>query len=338
MQEKISFCIPVFNVGKYLAECLDSIIAQKDSNFEICIVDGGSNDGTTKKIIDTYQQKYPEQIKVLLRQERSGVDRDIFKALEMATGTYCWVFSGDDVLAEGAIQTVRQSLDDTVDLLMGAWSTCDINMTSRSSRSPNEMSAPEGMIALHDPIVRKDYFKTIVLPHNVWSFCSSIIVKRDWYLSKSTYQRFYGTCFALAGHLLEHSKERLNYKWISNILLHQRGDNDSFLRNGNLSLIAIYIDGYTQLLESTLGTETLEFQNIQRMLRNHVGLNWLMRGKYDAEIAPERKAQFTSLVQQLYCDTSKLSKLKKIYALTVPYAVHRIIYKGYSLLKPILKK
>ncbi len=42
----LSVVIPVYNVEDYLAECLDSVVAQDFADFEVVIVDDGSSDGT----------------------------------------------------------------------------------------------------------------------------------------------------------------------------------------------------------------------------------------------------------------------------------------------------
>ncbi|EJI5536591.1 glycosyltransferase, partial [Escherichia coli] len=43
---KVSVIVPVFNVEKYLAECLDSILAQTYSNFEVICINDGSTDSS----------------------------------------------------------------------------------------------------------------------------------------------------------------------------------------------------------------------------------------------------------------------------------------------------
>ena len=46
MEKKISVVIPVYNVEKYLAECLDSVIGQSFRDIEIICVNDGSKDGS----------------------------------------------------------------------------------------------------------------------------------------------------------------------------------------------------------------------------------------------------------------------------------------------------
>ena len=47
---KVSVIVPVYNVKKYLAKCLDSIIAQTLKDIEIIVVNDGSKDNSQKRI------------------------------------------------------------------------------------------------------------------------------------------------------------------------------------------------------------------------------------------------------------------------------------------------
>ena len=49
--EKVSILMPIYNVEKYLSECIDSVLAQTYKNFELIMVDDGSPDNCGK-IID----------------------------------------------------------------------------------------------------------------------------------------------------------------------------------------------------------------------------------------------------------------------------------------------
>ena len=55
MTEKVSVIVPVFNVEKYLRQCLDSILQQTYQNLEIIIINDGSTDGTMI-ILDEYKK------------------------------------------------------------------------------------------------------------------------------------------------------------------------------------------------------------------------------------------------------------------------------------------
>ena len=55
----ISVLIPVYNSGKYLARCLESVINQSYDNLEIIIIDDGSTD-KSEEIADEYEKKTKE--------------------------------------------------------------------------------------------------------------------------------------------------------------------------------------------------------------------------------------------------------------------------------------
>lgn len=66
----LSIIIPMYNLEKYIAKCLDSIVSQIDKNVEIILIDDGSSD-KTKETCLKYSKEY-EQIKYFY-QENAGV-------------------------------------------------------------------------------------------------------------------------------------------------------------------------------------------------------------------------------------------------------------------------
>ena len=90
---KVSVIIPVYNVEKYLSQCLDSVVNQTLKDIEIICVDDGSTDNSLE-ILKTYAQK-DSRIKILTQQNQyAGVARN--KGLEIATGEYVHFLDSDD--------------------------------------------------------------------------------------------------------------------------------------------------------------------------------------------------------------------------------------------------
>ena len=89
----ISIIIPVYNVEHYLAECLDSVLAQTYKNLEIILVDDGSIDGSGQ-ICDNYAGK-DSRIKVI-HQTNAGVSAARNKGLKVAKGEYIGFVDADD--------------------------------------------------------------------------------------------------------------------------------------------------------------------------------------------------------------------------------------------------
>ena len=92
---KISTIVPVYNAGKYLNKCIDSIINQTIGfdNIELILVDDGSIDNS-KEIIENYLEKY-KNIKYVY-QENSGQAAARNNGLKIAKGDYVSFVDSDD--------------------------------------------------------------------------------------------------------------------------------------------------------------------------------------------------------------------------------------------------
>lgn len=100
---KYSVLISVYNGEKYLAECLDSVLAQSFTDFEIVAVDDGSTD-SSGKILDSYAERDP-RIKVIHKQNQ-GVNLARRTAFENSVGEYILTVDCDDLIDGGLIESV----------------------------------------------------------------------------------------------------------------------------------------------------------------------------------------------------------------------------------------
>jgi len=89
----VSVIVPVFNAGKYLAVCLDSIITQTYKNLEIIIVDDGSTDDSLK-IANEYALK--DGRIAVIRKAHLGVSEARNAGLDAASGEFVMFIDADD--------------------------------------------------------------------------------------------------------------------------------------------------------------------------------------------------------------------------------------------------
>lgn len=100
---KLSIIIPTYNAEAYLPQCLDSILAQEHSGCEVIVVDDGSTDGTAALL-----EHYPD-VKVV-HQENRGMSTARNRGLDEARGEYILFVDSDDLLTDGALETLVAEL------------------------------------------------------------------------------------------------------------------------------------------------------------------------------------------------------------------------------------
>ena len=104
---KFSIIIPVYNVERYLCDCLDSIMNQTFSDWEAICVNDGSKDGSVA-ILEEYAEK-DSRIKIVL-QNNSGTAAARNTGLKSASGEYIFFLDSDDWIEHSALQTIADHL------------------------------------------------------------------------------------------------------------------------------------------------------------------------------------------------------------------------------------
>lgn len=113
---ELSIIIPVYNVEKYLDECLNSISKIKDINYEILIINDGSPDNS-QKIIEKFC-KSNDRAKFFIK-ENGGLSSARNYGLERASGEYIWFVDSDDFINPDEFQKFYNKLDKNLDILIG---------------------------------------------------------------------------------------------------------------------------------------------------------------------------------------------------------------------------
>lgn len=110
---KLSLIIPVYNVEKYLDECINSIVSQVIPDMEVILVDDGSKDNSGK-ICDDYVEKY-NYIKVI-HKENGGVSTARNVGISVAQGEYIFFLDSDDILAPNILNKIQEDIKSNFDL------------------------------------------------------------------------------------------------------------------------------------------------------------------------------------------------------------------------------
>lgn len=120
---KISVIIPVYNVEKYLIDCLESVVSQTYKNLEIIIVNDGSTD-CSGDISDEYEKK-DERIRVV-HQKNMGLSGARNTGIDMATGEYITFLDSDDYLEIDILEKLVKILEkNKSDIAVAGINFCD---------------------------------------------------------------------------------------------------------------------------------------------------------------------------------------------------------------------
>ncbi|MGB7605785.1 MAG: glycosyltransferase family 2 protein [Lutisporaceae bacterium] len=116
----LSIIITVYNLERYIEECLKSVVNQDFDDYEIVLVDNASTDGS-RAICEAYSKKY-SQIKFIAIQGESIVGRAHRVGIAEAKGMYLHMLDGDDYVANGCYADIIKILKEKEpDVLMGSF-------------------------------------------------------------------------------------------------------------------------------------------------------------------------------------------------------------------------
>ncbi len=105
---KLSIIVPVYNVEKYIGKCLDSLLNQNLSEYEIIVINDGSTDGSY-----TIAKKYAELNSniILLTQENKGLSATRNRGVDEAKGKYIYFVDSDDFIAPNVLKILLSTLE-----------------------------------------------------------------------------------------------------------------------------------------------------------------------------------------------------------------------------------
>ncbi len=114
---KVSVVIPAYNVAPYLGETLESVLAQTRQDYEVIVVNDGSQDETAQ-VAESFRERFAGKL-VYLWQENRGLAGARNTAIQAARGEFIALLDGDDTWMPNylAVMVGRLEADATIDLI-----------------------------------------------------------------------------------------------------------------------------------------------------------------------------------------------------------------------------
>ena len=133
MNPKVSVIVPVYNVEKYLARCLDSLVTQTLDELEIIIINDGTPDNS-QAIIDQYVAQYPNKVFSFIK-ENGGLGDARNYGLKFAHAEYIGFVDSDDFVKSDMYEKLYlKAIENKADLVL-----CDIEYIWENSNERKEL-------------------------------------------------------------------------------------------------------------------------------------------------------------------------------------------------------
>jgi glycosyltransferase involved in cell wall biosynthesis len=194
---RLSICIATRNRAAWLPTTLDNILAEVGAVgqglVEVVVVDGASSDATPQIVRARAAQH--ACLRYLPQAENSGIDGDFDKAVALARGEFCWLFSDDDFMVPGAVRKVLAACAQDPDVVVVDAEVRGADLTevlaSRRLKFTGERCYAPGDSAR---------FFTECIDH--LSFIGAVVVRRQLWLARER-ARYFGTEFVHVGVLFQ---------------------------------------------------------------------------------------------------------------------------------------
>lgn len=167
---KISVIIPVYNGGRFLHICLDSIINQVYKNLEIIIIDDASTDNT-REIIKSYADK-DSRIIPFYQSTNKGVSSARNIGLKAATGDYIIFIDSDDEIVPSAIRRMVDIANKYNSDFVDSYHLLKYTKPNGKIVSFTEKKVPKKVLVLKS---LKDNEKIL----NMYTYMTGKLIKRD---------------------------------------------------------------------------------------------------------------------------------------------------------------
>ncbi len=245
---KLSVCIPTYNRADLLSKTLQSFLPQLTADVEIVVSDNASTDHTAK-VVAAFQKQHANVV-YHRAPENGGADRNYLKAVELASGEFCWLFGDDDYAQADSVAAVRAYCEQGFDIHIINRVQCDMTMSRIRNQYWLFRSIGDRAFDFSRRAELRSYFNCVQSVGGIFSFLGSIIVRRSAWNAVQYEDRFTGTAYSHAFILLSLAAGGCRLSYHREPLVDCRFGNDSFATSGVARRMMIDMDGYGAIREA----------------------------------------------------------------------------------------
>jgi glycosyltransferase involved in cell wall biosynthesis len=216
-----------------IGSVVDQLSPDTEALVEIVVSDNASPDGTQAEVARMIEAYPGMAITYHRRRENIGADGNVLGVVGLATGRYCMILSDDDILCDGALDTIIVALRASVppDVLC-----CNMAPLDRSGEVDNPVHDITGDTALQGKDAVLDYL-------GVWvTFLSTIVFRRD-LLSIEGFDKYYGTSLSPCYYFLAVIAKAQTSIALAKVIVAIRANN-----TGGYSFFDVFVTGFDKLV------------------------------------------------------------------------------------------
>jgi len=194
---KISVILPIYNVEKYLRQCVESVVNQTIGfeNIELIMVDDCSSD-SSYQIAQEYAKKYKNCISIRLDERSGAAGKPRNEGIKIATGKYLMFSDPDDFFSLDAFEKMYNAIEKKkADFIIANWNYADEDGTpwERPVFDPNRFKSfkldihdyGDSFYIMNSSMCNKIFNRDFVISNNI--FCLENVPGEDTYFSMNAF-------------------------------------------------------------------------------------------------------------------------------------------------------
>ena len=310
----VSYLVPIYNVEKYLENCLESMFAQTYQNTEYVFVDDCSTDNSYNILLATLKKNNISQDKytIVRHPQNEGIAVSRADCIANAKGEYVQFVDSDDWIEPDMTETLVEATQDSQIDLVGCYFIKDFLSGKQTRHSENYSQSCAGNLVLcinYDistvlwkMLIRRSLFSNFTItPH--------VDIVEDYIISVKLY--FYANSFAVVDkylyHYVQYNEGRVSFQTLRSITNHIKGVKE---------------------VEEFLKTKELISQNISNLLnlrKFNIKSNFLTKNLFDIQAYRTTFPEADKVWRQI--NYSRNEKIKFWLAEKKLYFILRLICK-----------